>query len=142
MVIKRNFLDSKQLSHAEGRKKLTFGQKAADAITSFGGSWTFIFIFLIIILLWFLTNSYFLVQYGRKAFDPYPFILLNLVLSCLAAIQAPIILMSQNRASERDRLRAEYDYAVNRKAEKEIRDIKKDLEIIKKKLGVVVRESV
>ena len=81
-------------------------------------------------------NAYFLIQYQKGAFDPYPFILLNLLLSCLAAIQAPIILMSQNRSSERDRLRAEYDYAVNRKAEKEIRDIKNDLSLIKRKLSV------
>ncbi len=72
----------------------------------------------------------------QDPFDPYPFILLNLVLSCLAAIQAPVILMSQNRASERDRLRAEYDYTVNRRAEKEIRNIQKDIEMIKKSLKI------
>lgn len=134
----RNYLDSKQITHINklGKKPLTLGQKTADAITSFGGSWIFIILFFVFLLVWILVNSYFLVQYEKNAFDPYPFILLNLFLSCLAAIQAPIILMSQNRASERDRLRAEYDYAVNRKAEKEVRDIKHDLDIIKRKLSV------
>jgi len=80
-------------------------------------------------------NAYFLIEYkSGNPFDPYPFILLNLVLSCLAAIQAPIILMSQNRESQRDRIRAEYDYKVNRKAEKEVEEIKKQLNRIEKKL--------
>ncbi len=131
-----NYIDSKQLFHSGGKKKLTIGQKAADLITNFGGSWIFIIIFFLFLILWISANAYFLIQYQKGAFDPYPFILLNLLLSCLAAIQAPIILMSQNRSSERDRLRAEYDYAVNRKAEKEIRDIKNDLSLIKRKLSV------
>ena len=83
------------------------------------------------------TNGYFLLKYMKGDFtDPYPFILLNLVLSCLAAIQAPVILMSQNRAAQRDRSRAEYDYEVNRKAEKEIQEVQKDLKLIKKALKV------
>jgi uncharacterized membrane protein len=103
----------------------TFGQKAADGIAKWAGSWTFIILFFIFIGIWMSTNGYFVLKYIRGDFnDPYPFILLNLALSCLAAIQAPVILMSQNRAAERDRQRAEYDYAVNRKAEKEIREIK------------------
>ena len=110
----------------------TFGQKAADLIAKWAGSWIFIIIFFIFIGVWMSTNGYFLLKYIKGEFtDPYPFILLNLALSCLAAIQAPIILMSQNRVVERDRARAEYDYAVNRKAEKEIREIKKLL--LKKK---------
>ncbi|MBS3072587.1 DUF1003 domain-containing protein [Candidatus Pacearchaeota archaeon] len=131
-----NYIDSKQLFHLGGKKRLTVGQKAADAMANFGGSWVFIALFFIFLALWISTNAYLLSQYGKDVFDPYPFILLNLFLSCLAAIQAPIILMSQNRANERDRLRAEYDYAVNRKAEKEIREIKNDLSLIKRKLSV------
>jgi len=131
-----HFLDPKQLNHISRKKYLTAGQKASDILTSFGGSWIFIAIFIAFMFLWILANTYFLVKYEKNVFDPYPFILLNLFLSCLAALQAPIILMSQNRASERDRLRAEYDYAVNRKAEKEIREIKDNLDIIKRKISI------
>lgn len=103
----------------------TVGQKAADFLTKSAGSWTFIILFGVFIILWMAINSYFLIMYERgNPWDPYPFILLNLVLSCLAAIQAPIILMSQNRQSEKDRIKAEYDYQINKKAEKEIREIK------------------
>lgn len=108
-------------------RKLTLGQRAADALTKWAGSWVFILSFLVFLIIWILINGYFLLQYYNKTFDPYPFILLNLVLSCLAAIQAPIILMSQNRQTERDRIRAEYDYQVNRKAEREIRELRKQL---------------
>jgi uncharacterized membrane protein len=97
----------------------TPGQRAADAVASFGGSWTFITIFAAVLVVWVSLNSYILVNYD-KAFDPYPYILLNLFLSMLAAIQAPIILMSQNRQSEKDRSSAEHDYEVNLKAELEI----------------------
>jgi len=103
----------------------TFGQKAADVITKWAGSWAFIILFFVFIGIWITTNGYFLLQYTKGNFtDPYPFILLNLALSCLAAIQAPIILMSQNRENQRDRIKAEYDYQINKKAEKEIREIK------------------
>lgn len=113
------------LIHPIFRFPRTVGQKAADWITKWAGSWTFIILFFIIIGIWMSTNGYFVLKYFREdIIDPYPFILLNLALSCLAAIQAPIILMSQNRESQRDRLRTQYDYAVNRKAEKEIREIK------------------
>jgi uncharacterized membrane protein len=132
----KNVLDSKFLiDKILTKKNLTLGQRTSDILTKWGGSWYFIFSFLAFLLIWMFINAYFLIQYGYDSFDPYPFILLNLVLSCLAAIQAPIILMSQNRAAERDRLRVEYDYAVNRKAEKEIRDVKKSLESIKRKLN-------
>ena len=125
------------------RHKLTLGQKAADALAEWAGSWTFIFLFLLFLALWMFINGYFLIKYYQKAFDPYPFILLNLLLSCLAAIQAPVILMSQNRAAQRDRLKAEYDYRINKKAEIEIREIKEQLnkeiktqlDRIEKKLG-------
>lgn len=117
------------------KNHLTIGQKAADILTKSAGSWTFIILFLIFIIIWMIINAYFLIEYkSGNPFDPYPFILLNLVLSCLAAIQAPIILMSQNRESQRDRIRAEYDYKVNRKAEKEVEEIKKQLNRIEKKL--------
>src|ERR1043166_3016022 len=88
-------------------KKLTFGERLSDRIASFGGSWRFIILFGAVLLFWIILNAVFLLNRG---FDPYPFILLNLILSCLAAIQAPIIMMSQNRAEARDRLRAENDY--------------------------------
>lgn len=99
-------------------KKLSVGQKLADLIAKFGGSWTFITFFFTFIIIWVAINVWLLVI---KPFDPYPFILLNLILSCLAAIQAPIIMMSQNRLEEKDRKRGEHDYKVNLKAELEIR---------------------
>lgn len=97
----------------------TFGQRAADAVAKFGGSWSFIVLFGVVLVCWVILNSYILVNYNR-AFDPYPYILLNLFLSMLASIQAPIILMSQNRQAEKDRQNAEHDYEVNLKAELEI----------------------
>jgi uncharacterized membrane protein len=106
----------------------TFGEKTADSITKWAGSWTFIILFFVFIGIWMSTNGYFVLKYlNKEIIDPYPFILLNLALSCLAAIQAPIILMSQNREAKKDRLKIEYDYAVNRKAEKEIKEIKEIL---------------
>lgn len=114
----------------------TFGQKAADWITKWAGSWYFIFGFFAFIAIWMLANVYFWIQYTLgKPWDPYPFILLNLVLSCLAAIQAPVILMSQNRGNQRDRLRMQYDYAVDRKAEKGIQELRKQLNRIEKRLS-------
>ena len=95
------------------------GQRAADAMARFGGSWTFIFAFISILVAWVVLNSVILVRYDH-AFDPYPYILLNLFLSMLASIQAPIILMSQNREAEIDRGQAEHDYEVNLKSELEI----------------------
>ena len=95
------------------REKYTLGQRAADAIAKFAGSWAFIFSFTGVLVLWMIVNA----VLALKAFDPYPFILLNLVLSCVAAIQAPLIMMSQNRQEEKDRHRAENDYKVNLKTE-------------------------
>jgi uncharacterized membrane protein len=95
------------------------GQRAADAVASFGGSWTFVGLFVATMLLWIAINGLLLLGRGHT-FDPYPYILLNLFLSMLAAIQAPIILMSQNRQTEKDRIAAEHDYEVNLKAELEI----------------------
>jgi uncharacterized membrane protein len=106
--------------NVEFDQKLTFGQRISDKLADSAGSWAFIIGFGIVILLWILTNTVLLIF---RHFDPYPFILLNLVLSCLAALQAPVILMSQNRQEARDRLRAEHDYRVNLKAELEIRNL-------------------
>jgi len=98
--------------------RLTLGSRVADRVASFGGSWTFILAFGAFLVFWILLNSALL---RRESFDPYPFILLNLMLSCVAAIQAPVIMMSQNRQEARDRIRAENDYRVNLKAELEVR---------------------
>lgn len=98
-------------------QKATFGQKSADAIAKFGGSWPFIFLFVVVLGSWILLNT---LHFFGLSFDQYPFILLNLVLSCLAAIQAPIIMMSQNRQAARDRIAADHDYQTNLKAELEI----------------------
>jgi uncharacterized membrane protein len=105
--------------------RLTLGERIADRVAVFGGSWKFIIIFLAIIAVWMAVNALLLV---RRPFDPYPFILLNLVLSCLAALQAPVIMMSQNRQETKDRLRSEHDYAVNLKAELEIRSLHEKLD--------------
>jgi uncharacterized membrane protein len=105
---------------AEFDKDLALGEKMADGLATFGGSWTFLIIFAAILFIWIAINSFLLL---KKPFDPYPFILLNLVLSCLAAIQAPVIMMSQNRQEAKDRLRSQHDYQVNLKAELEIRHL-------------------
>ena len=110
---------------AEFEKDLTHGEKMADRLAEFGGSWTFIMIFAAILFAWIALNSFLLL---KKPFDPYPFILLNLVLSCLAAIQAPVIMMSQNRQEDKDRLRSQHDYQVNLKAELEIRHLHEKLD--------------
>lgn len=103
----------------DSEKKYTLGQRAADAIAKFAGSWAFIFSFAGVLILWMVVNA----LLATKAFDSYPFILLNLVLSCVAAIQAPLIMMSQNRQEEKDRRRAENDYKVNLKTEIMIEDL-------------------
>ena len=107
------------VSPAEEKGKYTLGQRAADAIAKFAGSWAFIFSFTGVLILWMIVNA----VLASRAFDPYPFILLNLVLSCVAAIQAPLIMMSQNRQEEKDRRRAENDYRVNLKTEIMIEDL-------------------
>lgn len=128
-------INKKEDKHPIIRSRRTFGEKAADLMTKILGSWTFIIIFLIFMITWIVTEGYFILKFvNGELKDPFPFILLNLSLSCLAAIQAPIILMSQNRQTKRDRIRAEYDYQVNRKAEREIEVIKKQLDRIEKRL--------
>jgi uncharacterized membrane protein len=106
--------------NTEFDRKLTFGERLADKVATYGGSWRFIGIFMGVLFVWIVTNSAVLIH---KPFDPCPFILLNLVLSCIAAIQAPVIMMSQNRQEAMDRLRSEYDYRVNLKAELEIQHL-------------------
>lgn len=107
--------------------QLTFGQRLADNVAKFGGSWTFIIIFGLSLLTWVILNSVVLARY-KDAFDPYPYILLNLFLSMLASIQAPIIMMSQNRQATKDRLDAAHDYEVNLKAEMEIENLHQKLD--------------
>ena len=102
------------------------GQRVADKVATFGGSWTFIITFLVVLIAWITLN----ILLMAKAFDPYPFILLDLVLSCIAAIQAPVIMMSQNRKEEKDRQRAENDYLVNLKAEIEVRNLHQKLNLL------------
>ncbi len=116
------------------RKKLSFGDKASDSMTELMGSWTFFIGFAVTIAVWIGLNVYGWISH----WDPYPFILLNLALSTISAFQAPVIMMSQNRQSDRDRIAAKYDYAVNRKTEREVLDMQEDLEEIKamlKKIG-------
>lgn len=129
-------IDFLKMDHPTFKIKRTFGQRAADNLSKWAGSWYFILIFLLLLVLWIAGNTYLIVQYRLgNIFDPYPFILLNLILSMIAAMQAPIILMSQNRQSQKDRAQAQYDYSVNRKAEREIREIQKDLIKIKNMLS-------
>lgn len=119
--------DSKiSVSPEKEKEKYTLGQRAADTIAKFAGSWAFIFSFAGVLLLWMVVN----VVLATKAFDPYPFILLNLVLSCVAAIQAPLIMMSQNRQEAKDRERAENDYKVNLKNELIIGDLHQKLDAV------------
>jgi uncharacterized membrane protein len=106
---------------------LTVGQRIADRIAEFGGSWTFIIAFFSFLVIWMLIN---IVAFTQNPFDPYPFILLNLILSCIAAIQAPIIMMSQNRREQKDRMRNEYEYKINLKAELEIKLLHEKLDYL------------
>ena len=114
-----NLLADSKISESPATEKYTLGQRAADAIAKFAGSWAFIFSFTGVLLLWMVVNTIL----AADAFDPFSFILLNLVLSCVAAIQAPLIMMSQNRQEEKDRRRAENDYKVNLKTEIMIEDL-------------------
>ena len=114
-----NLLADSKISESPATEIYTLGQRAADAIAKFAGSWAFIFSFTGVLLLWMVVNTIL----AADAFDPFPFILLNLVLSCVAAIQAPLIMMSQNRQEEKDRRRAENDYKVNLKTEIMIEDL-------------------
>ena len=119
-------------------KPSTFGEKAADKLSSWAGSWSFIILFLVFIGLWMFVNVMVYVQ----EWDPYPFILLNLVLSCLAALQAPVILMSQNRQSQKDRQKFDYDYLVNRRTERKIEVVQKQLNRMERNLGIKPKKKV
>jgi uncharacterized membrane protein len=109
--------------------QMTFGQHVADKVASFGGSWTFILIFLTLLIIWVVANSFYLAQ--PQVFDPYPYILLNLFLSMIAALQAPVIMMSQNRQAARDRLEANNDYQVNLKSELEILELHRKMDLLR-----------
>ncbi len=138
-VLGRQFHASQQLVRLRAMRnpndvidrEATFGERIADTVAGFGGSWTFIIIFLSVLVVYSLVN----ITLGRRAWDPYPFILLNLFLSMLAAIQAPVIMMSQNRQDTRDRLRGELDYEVNRRAEAEIQGLAGKLNHIGEKVA-------
>jgi uncharacterized membrane protein len=116
-AIKNNSILTENIQE-DKEDELTFGQRLADRVAEFGGSWTFIITFFSFILIWMVINIWVV---ATRPFDPFPFILLNLILSCLAAIQAPIIMMSQNRQEQKDRQRGEHDYKINLKAELEIK---------------------
>ena len=131
--VARHITDRKHISKntsLEHDDAKTTGQRAADAVAKFGGSWTFIILFGVVLICWVVLNSFILANYN-KTFDPYPYILLNLFLSMLASIQAPIILMSQNRQSELDRKNAEHDYEVNLKAELEIMLLHEKIDLLR-----------
>ena len=121
-------------SHVDLADDVTLGQRAADAVAHFGGSWKFIGLFALVLVGWVVLNSYLLLRTGHQAFDPFPYILLNLFLSMLASIQAPVILMSQNRQGEKDRLTAQNDYEVNLKAELEIMALHEKMDAFKLQL--------
>lgn len=118
-------------------KSLTFGERLSDSLADFAGSWTFIIIFVSLLMSWILMNT---INWDIKHFDPYPFILLNLFLSCIAALQAPIIMMSQNRQEKKDRIRSEHDYEINLKAEILIEDIIGRLERLEDNQKDMIRE--
>ncbi len=118
---------------ADYESKRNFGERLADRIAAFGGSWTFIIIFGAAIAAWIIANTVILTRWGSSAFDPFPFILLNLFLSLVAAIQAPIIMMSQNRQAAKDRLQASHDYEVNLKAEIEIMALHEKMDELRQK---------
>ena len=118
---------SLRLLESETDERLSLSQRVADRVASFGGSWTFILSFCFFIIVWILINTAFII---RNTFDPFPFILLNLILSCIAALQAPVIMMSQNRQEDKDRQRARSDYMVNLKAELEVRGLHRKIDLL------------
>lgn len=126
-----------QVSENHSEKKLSFGARASDAVARFAGSWAFIFSFIGIMVAWMGVN----VVLSARAFDAYPFILLNLVLSCIAAVQAPLIMMSQNRQETKDRRRAESDYRVNLKSELVVDDLHRKMDEVLKNQERLLREK-
>jgi uncharacterized membrane protein len=129
-IVKKSLVDEnlilENLLHPP-KEIITQGQKISDKVARFGGSWAFIISFFVILIIWIVYNS--LAPLGKN-FDPYPFILMNLILSCIAALQAPIIMMSQNRQEEKDRQRSENDYLINLKAELEIRSLHQKIDLL------------
>ncbi len=125
-AVKEEQLITNKLSDDQN-EKISFKEKLADKVASFGGSWTFIIAFFILFFTWIAINS---IQFMAQPFDPYPFILMNLVLSLIAALQAPIIMMSQNRQEQKDRKRSENDYIINLKAEIEIRNLHQKIDLL------------
>ena len=130
-----SMLAQSKVSEKPGKEKYSVGQKAADKIAKFAGSWAFIFSFTGVLVLWMVINT----VLASKSFDPYPFILLNLVLSCVAAVQAPLIMMSQNRQEEKDRRRSENDYKVNLKTEIMIEDLHNKANAILAKQNEIIK---
>ncbi|NLJ30776.1 MAG: DUF1003 domain-containing protein [Clostridiales bacterium] len=130
-------LEHQVSENTQSKKDYTFGQKFADKIAAFVGSWTFIITFLALLIVWMAFNTY---AYFFKIFDPYPFILLNLVLSCVAAIQAPLIMMSQNRQEQKDRQRSENDYKVNLKTEIMLEDLHEKLDSLIAKQNMLAKK--
>lgn len=129
-IVRKSFEEEKLITESlinPTDEYLNKGQMISDKVARFGGSWSFIMIFMGLLIVWIIYNS---IMVKQDQFDPYPFILMNLVLSCLAALQAPIIMMSQNRQEEKDRKRAENDYLVNLKAELEIRSLHKKIDVL------------
>lgn len=122
--------------NSEKNEKISFGQKAADAVARFAGSWAFIFSFIGVMVVWMVVN----ILLATNAFDAYPFILLNLVLSCIAAVQAPLIMMSQNRQEAKDRQRAENDYRVNLKSEVVVAELYKKLKEVSETQRKILKE--
>jgi uncharacterized membrane protein len=141
-VLGRQFHASQQLVRLRAARnpnqviaeETTMGQRVADRVAAFGGSWTFINSFLVVLVVYSAINIYL----GQQAWDPYPFILLNLFLSMLAAIQAPIIMMSQNRQDQKDRVRSELDFDVNRRAENEIQGLARKLNVLADKIDDIM----
>ena len=125
-TIKEEDLVLNNLLHP-AKEQLTPGQQLADKVAHFGGSWKFIVLFMILLVFWIMYN---VTAIGSSSFDPYPFILMNLILSCIAALQAPIIMMSQNRKEEKDRMRSENDYLINLKAEMGIRSLHQKMDLL------------
>ena len=125
----------KEAKHPILKHKSSVGQKAADALTKITGSWTFIIIFLVFLTAWIMSGGYFILRLIEKNLnDPYPFVFLNLILGIINAVLAPIILMSQNRGNQIQRLKMEHDFEINKKSEREISEIKKQLDRIERKL--------
>jgi uncharacterized membrane protein len=129
-IVKQTLVEQKsivnKLSNPE-KEKMTVGERISDKVAQFGGSWKFIILFGIILTVWIVIN---VIAIGAFKFDPFPFILMNLILSCIAALQAPVIMMSQNRQEDKDRKRAENDYMINLKAELEIRSLQEKMDLL------------